>query len=171
MLTDRRVRHAFRMPRIGAFSISASAAADRLSARCEFVCRWNGRRIATDPYEWVDRDEAFGSCSDLTNREVRQRARPPTEQEQSSSTMSITTTESALSWKQADDHVHVATRDGEFAGFVELDGAVHVARDRIGTILGAYASCTDAQRAVERSIAGPARPRRFTLRRPRRARV
>lgn len=85
--------------------------------------------------------------------------------------MSTITTESTLNWKQADLHVHVATRDGEFAGFVELDGAVHIGRDRIGAILGAYASFADAQAAVERAVAAPERPRRFTLRRPRRARV
>ncbi len=54
-----------------------------------------------------------------------------------------------LTWKQADADVHVATRDGEFAGFVEFDGTAHRVRDDHGTDLGAFASLDDAFRALE----------------------
>lgn len=56
-----------------------------------------------------------------------------------------------LSWKQADNDVHVATRDGEFAGFVEIDGAAHVVRDDHGTELGSFRTLGDARRALEGS--------------------
>ena len=54
-----------------------------------------------------------------------------------------------LTWKQADDDVHVATRNGEFAGFVEFDGTAHLVRDNHGTELGAFDSLDDAFRALE----------------------
>ena len=54
-----------------------------------------------------------------------------------------------LTWKQADTDVHVATRGGEFAGFVEFDGAAHLVRDNRGTELGAFDSLDDAFRALE----------------------
>ncbi|MEW2461485.1 hypothetical protein [Microbacterium sp. K41] len=54
-----------------------------------------------------------------------------------------------LTWKQADIDVHVATRGGEFAGFVEFDGAAHVLRDERGTDLGTYASLDDACDALD----------------------
>ncbi|WP_300266787.1 hypothetical protein [Microbacterium sp.] len=71
-----------------------------------------------------------------------------------SSTPTFTST--ALTWKQADDNVHVATRDGEFAGFVEASGAALLARDNHGTALGSFSSLPEARRALERS------PRRAT---------
>lgn len=74
--------------------------------------------------------------------------------------MSTTTHPPApLNWKQADDDVYVATRDGEFAGFVELDVDVHVARDNHGTELGSFATLADARRALEGST--QRRPRAF----------
>lgn len=54
-----------------------------------------------------------------------------------------------LTWKQADDDVHVATRDGEFAGFVEFDGASHLVQDGRGTAVGAFPTLGDARRALE----------------------
>lgn len=65
--------------------------------------------------------------------------------------MSSITTHSPLSWKQADDDVHVATRDGEFAGFVEVHGASHVVRDNHGTELGSFHTLVDARHALEGS--------------------
>lgn len=53
-----------------------------------------------------------------------------------------------LTWKQADVDVHVATRGGEFAGFVEFDGAAHVLRDERGTELGSFDALDDAFRAL-----------------------
>ena len=81
--------------------------------------------------------------------------------------MSNTTTHppEPLNWKQADDDVHVATRDGEFAGFVEIYGQAHVVRDNHGTELGSFRSLVDARRALEGATRR--RPRSFgqTLRR------
>ncbi|UUE21182.1 hypothetical protein [Microbacterium sp. J1-1] len=54
-----------------------------------------------------------------------------------------------LTWKQADDDVHVATRAGEFAGFVEFDGNAHLVRDNHGAELGAFGSLDEAFRALE----------------------
>jgi len=65
-----------------------------------------------------------------------------------------------LNWKQADDDVHVATRDGEFAGFVEFDGRAHLVRDNHGIDLGAFPSLSDARHALE----GAGRPARHPLR-------
>ncbi|GAB3632192.1 hypothetical protein ACNPNP_13870 [Microbacterium sp. AGC85] len=54
-----------------------------------------------------------------------------------------------LNWKQADDFVHVATRDGEFAGFVEFDGTEYIVHDNHGNELGAFATSSDARRALD----------------------
>ncbi|MFS0892625.1 hypothetical protein [Microbacterium sp. 179-I 3D3 NHS] len=94
--------------------------------------------------------------------------------------MSTTTFPSTdpLTWKQADLDVHVATRGGEFAGFVEFDGTAHVTRDHRGTELGAFHTLDDARSALENrapSAPKPARPAadrgRALRRRPRRARA
>lgn len=81
-------------------------------------------------------------------------------------TMSTTTTypPKSLTWKQADDHVHVATRDGEFAGFVEIDDDGHVVRDSHGTELGSFATLADARRALEGSTQRRTRSFAQTLR-------
>ncbi|MEV4669814.1 hypothetical protein [Microbacterium sp. LWO12-1.2] len=65
--------------------------------------------------------------------------------------MSITTfpPTDPLTWKQADTDVHVATRNGEFAGFVEFDGSAHLVRDERGTDLGSFETLDDAQDALE----------------------
>lgn len=81
-----------------------------------------------------------------------------------------------LTWKQADTDVHVATRAGEFAGFIEFDGTVHVVRDQRGTALGSFDSLDDARAALERvperrSSAFFFRLPRGLSRRPRRARA
>ena len=82
-------------------------------------------------------------------------------------TMSSTTTHPPqnLIWKQADDDVYVATRDGEYAGFVELDADGHLVRDNHGTELGSFATLADARMALEGST--QRRPRSFarTIRR------
>lgn len=66
-------------------------------------------------------------------------------------TMSTTTfpPSDPLTWKQADTDVHVATRDGEFAGFVEFDGTAHLVRDNHGAELGVFDTLDDAFRALE----------------------
>lgn len=66
-------------------------------------------------------------------------------------TMSNTTypTSNSLAWKQADADVHVATRDGEFAGFVEFDGVTHRVRDNHGADLGAFLTLDAAFLALE----------------------
>ena len=94
-------------------------------------------------------------------------------------TMSTTTFSPSdpLTWKQADTDVHVATRAGEFAGFVEFDGTAHLVRDQRGIHLGSFASLDDAQEALEGAHAPEKAPLTFTFtlprvlrRRPRRAR-
>lgn len=95
-------------------------------------------------------------------------------------TMSTTTfpTSDPLTWKQADTDVHVATRAGEFAGFVEFDGTTHLVRDQRGAELGAFASLDEAQTALDGARASKRPPLRFPFtlprmlrRRPRRARA
>lgn len=63
--------------------------------------------------------------------------------------LSTNTSTDHLTWKQADDDVHVATRSGEFAGFVEFDGAAHLVRDGRGAEVGAFPTLGDARRALE----------------------
>jgi len=81
-----------------------------------------------------------------------------------------------LTWKQADVDVHVATRAGEYAGFVEFDGDAHLVRDERGTDLGSFDDLDDAFRALEharepeRSGFLQSLPR-MLRRRPRRARA
>lgn len=81
--------------------------------------------------------------------------------------MSNTTTRppESLIWKQADDDVHVATRDGEFAGFVEIYGATHVVRDNHGTELGSFRTLVDARHALEGSTRRRSRSFGQTVRR------
>ncbi|MFD6699885.1 MULTISPECIES: hypothetical protein [unclassified Microbacterium] len=54
-----------------------------------------------------------------------------------------------ITWKQADHDVYVATRDGEYAGFVAVDGASHVLHDRHSRRLGSYSSLSAARSALE----------------------
>ena len=70
-----------------------------------------------------------------------------------------------LTWKQAADNVHVATRDGEFAGFVESDGTAYVVHDNHGADLGSFPSLPDARRALDGSPRRTNRSIRQTLRR------
>lgn len=65
--------------------------------------------------------------------------------------MSSTSTHPSLplNWKQADDNVYVATREGEFAGFVELEGTTHVVHDNHGAALGSFSTLADARSALE----------------------
>lgn len=81
--------------------------------------------------------------------------------------MSTTTTRPStpLTWKQADDNVHVATRDGEFAGFVESHGAAYIVHDNHGSELGTFASLPEARRALDGSPRRTNRSVRQTLRR------
>lgn len=71
----------------------------------------------------------------------------------------------ALTWKQADDHVHVATRDGEFAGFVEADGTEFVVRDSQGGDRGTFPTLPEARRALDGTPRRTTRSIRQTLRR------
>jgi hypothetical protein len=95
-----------------------------------------------------------------------------------SMTMSTTTFHPTdpLTWKQADLDVHVATRDGEFAGFVEFDGTGHLVRDARGADLGSFTDLDDAQQALEFSHEPHKKRRNLAIpavfrRRPRRARA
>ena len=53
-----------------------------------------------------------------------------------------------LTWRQADHDVYVATHDGEYAGFVTVDGATHVLHDRHSRRLGSYPSLSAARTAL-----------------------
>ncbi|WEK62005.1 MAG: hypothetical protein P0Y60_04390 [Candidatus Microbacterium colombiense] len=95
--------------------------------------------------------------------------------------MSITTfpPSDPLTWKQADADVHVATRAGEFAGFVEFDGTAHLVRDERGTDLGSFETLDRARSALEstqrarltQALSTPNSQSRGFRRRPRRARA
>ncbi|MFB4349363.1 hypothetical protein [Microbacterium sp. CR_7] len=94
------------------------------------------------------------------------------------STTTISSSSDPLAWKQADIDVHVATRGGEFAGFVEFDGSAHVTHDHRGAELGSFDSLDAARHALERAHAPQRRPSTFPFalprvlrRRPRRARA
>ncbi|VXB65827.1 conserved hypothetical protein [Microbacterium sp. 8M] len=54
-----------------------------------------------------------------------------------------------ITWKQADHDVYVATTDGEYAGFVAVDGTGHVLHDRHSRRLGSYPSLSAARSALE----------------------
>jgi hypothetical protein len=78
-----------------------------------------------------------------------------------------------LAWKQAAEDVHVATLNGEFAGFVEVQDGRHIVRDNHGKDLGSFETLADARLALEGGLAH--RPKRrqrvspYSLRRIRRA--
>ncbi|MFJ4173071.1 hypothetical protein [Microbacterium sp. NPDC089696] len=83
-----------------------------------------------------------------------------------------------LTWKQADIDVHVATRAGEFAGFVEFDGTAHLVHDHRGVELGVFETLDAARDALEDAREPARRPLTFPFalprvlrRRPRRARA
>ena len=82
-----------------------------------------------------------------------------------------------ITWKQADHDVYVATTDGEYAGFVAVDGTSHVLHDRHSRRLGSYPSLSAARSALE-SLGASRSPRESlsasagsaaTPRRPRRS--
>ncbi|MGO2518549.1 MAG: hypothetical protein ACTH8F_00350 [Microbacterium sp.] len=79
--------------------------------------------------------------------------------------MSTTSTypPTALTWKQADDNVHVATRDGEFAGFIEADGTKYVVHDSHGSDLGTFSTLVEARRGLDGSPRRTTRSIRQTL--------
>lgn len=63
-------------------------------------------------------------------------------------TMNKNPSAASLEWKQASTDVHVATRNGEFAGFVEVHGAVFVTYDSHGNELGLHDTLADARAAL-----------------------
>lgn len=72
-----------------------------------------------------------------------------------------------LTWKQADADVHVATRDGEYAGFVEFDGDVHLVRDAHGTDVGSFPTLDGAREALAEAQVEDPRPFRRSIPLPR----
>jgi hypothetical protein len=79
---------------------------------------------------------------------------------------------SAVSWQQADDGVHVATVDGEYAGFTDATGTGVRAHSARGRDLGRHLTDDLARAAVvasvlsapPRVVADTTRPRRKTRR-------
>lgn len=109
-----------------------------------------GRHVATDQGHYGPRTSTRAeSALDLTSCGAPTRVRHTA----MSITMSTTTypPSDPLTWKQADTDVHVATRAGEFAGFVEFDGSAHLVRDNRGAELGAFDSLDEAFRALEQA--------------------
>jgi cold shock CspA family protein len=78
----------------------------------------------------------------------------------------------ALDWRQADLDVFVATRDGEYAGFVDVTSFGAHAQSARGTDLGLHGSLDAALAAVESSVLPPVPPvtRPAPLDRPHRTR-
>jgi cold shock CspA family protein len=56
---------------------------------------------------------------------------------------------SVLVWRQAADDIHVATADGEFAGFIAEDGDTYIAHDSHSRPRTTAASLDDARAAVD----------------------
>ncbi|MGM1016956.1 MAG: hypothetical protein ACQEW8_05395 [Actinomycetota bacterium] len=77
----------------------------------------------------------------------------------------------ALVWKQADHDVHVATRNGEFAGFITVDEPQYLVHDARSTPLGTYFDLDEARAVLEGRGERHARKRlsRYSVRRIRRA--
>jgi cold shock CspA family protein len=71
-------------------------------------------------------------------------------------TSSPLTARPALDWRQADHDVYVATRSGEFAGFVARAGSVWEAHSAHSRLLGSHASRDLAERDVLASVTHPA---------------
>lgn len=67
---------------------------------------------------------------------------------------------SDLAWKQADHDVFVATREGEFAGFVTVDVQAHIVHDRHNRHIGSYPTLAAARQALADASRPPARARR-----------
>ncbi|WP_309128873.1 hypothetical protein [Microbacterium sp.] len=67
---------------------------------------------------------------------------------------------SDLAWKQADHDVFVATREGEFAGFVTVDVQAHIVHDRHNRRIGSYSTLAAARQALADASRPAARARR-----------
>ncbi len=79
-----------------------------------------------------------------------------------------------VDWRQADDDVFVATRAGEYAGFVHGTLRGYAAQSATGADLGVFATLSEAQDAVADRPApahDPDRPRGLTTRPSRSLRV
>jgi hypothetical protein len=72
---------------------------------------------------------------------------PPTNQVVISSASSSAAPQSRLLWRRATEDLHVATIDGEFAGFVTVSGSLHTLHGPYAQPLGTYRSL-DAASAV-----------------------
>lgn len=70
-----------------------------------------------------------------------------------------------LAWRQADHDVFVATSRGEFAGFVTVDDAAHVAHDSHSRRIGSYPSLAAARQALVDATRPPSRSRERLRRR------
>ncbi len=73
-----------------------------------------------------------------------------------------------LAWKQADHDVFVATtREGEYAGFVSVDSAAHIAHDRHSRQIGSFTNLADARQALAEATRPRTRGRGTRRSRPR----
>jgi hypothetical protein len=69
-------------------------------------------------------------------------------------------TDVALTWRQAADDVFVATRDGEFAGYIAVDRQRHVAHNRHSRRIGAFPTLAAARAALGDGRSRGGRPSR-----------
>ncbi len=69
---------------------------------------------------------------------------------------SLVSTAPSLTWLQADDDLFVATRRGEYAGFISRAGDCYEAHSGRGDLLGARLSAEEAASALEHETLQPA---------------
>jgi len=74
-------------------------------------------------------------------------------------------TPAELAWRQADHDVFVATRRGEYAGFVTVDDTAHVVHDSHNRRIGCYPSLAAARQALVDATRPPSRGRERLRRR------
>lgn len=74
----------------------------------------------------------------------------------------------SVAWKQAADDVYVATRAGEFAGYIAAQPGANTLFDAHSGVIGTFATVAEARRAL--TAPSPNRPRLRRLPSPRRRR-
>lgn len=70
-----------------------------------------------------------------------------------------------VAWKQAADDVHVATRDGEFAGYVATDAGGSTLFNAHGATIGTFPTIAEATDALSAPVRTTRAPRFFRIRR------
>lgn len=68
-------------------------------------------------------------------------------------------TPTALAWRQADAGVFVATKAGEYAGFVTVEQNTHIVHDSHSRRIGSYPTLAAARQALVDATRPPSRRR------------